>query len=381
MTRWPILLLVRELGHGGCERDLTKTALGLDRSRFEPHVGCFRAEGDRGEQLRRGGVPIVELPVRSFRNWTAVRGAIELRRYIRRHGIRLVHSYDVPTALFATPVARACGVRAVLTSQLSYRELYSPREHRLLRGVDRLAHGIVVNCEAMRRHMIDDEGAAQKKILLCYNGVDTNVFQPRASERPAALRGARAVIGAVSNLRPEKGIDLLLRAFARMRREPGEIKCYIVGSGGCENDLRRLAKELGIDGDCVFQPGKANVDEDFRWIDIFALPSHSEAFSNALLEAMASGCAPVGSKVGGTPELIAPGESGLLFDPGSVEDLAAKLDELARGEAYRQRLAAGARLTAEKFSIERNLSCFQSIYESMLAQKALNPLGDARGSE
>ena len=374
MKPWPILLLVRELDHGGCERDLTKSALGLDRSRFEVHVGCFRPEGDRGEQLRQAGVPIVQLPVKSFRNRSAIRGAVALRRYIHQHGIRLVHSYDVPTALFATPVARACGVSAVLTSQLSYRALYSPVEHRLLRVIDKLAHCVVVNCEAMRRHMLDDEGVPAERIRLCYNGVDTSVFHPCASERPAELRGARAVIGTVSNLRREKGLDLLLRAFARVRRDlstsPGELKCYIVGSGACEGELHQLAAALGIKDDCVFQPGKPDVEKDLQWIDIFALPSYSEAFSNALLEAMASGCAAIGSNVGGTPELISPGESGLLFECGSEDDLAAKIEELIEDEEYRKKLAAGARKVGEKFSLTRNLDCFGSIYESMLVKKS-----------
>jgi glycosyltransferase involved in cell wall biosynthesis len=76
-----------------------------------------------------------------------------------------------------------------------------------------------------------------------------------------------------------------------------------------------------------------------RTIDIYVLPSLSEAFSNALLEAMACGCCPVGSRVGGTPELIADGERGLLFEPGNVEDLAAKLSLLIENPSLRRRYA------------------------------------------
>ena len=96
---WPLLLLVRELDLGGCERDLSKVALGLDRSRFDPHVGCFHPEGFRGEELRAAGVPVVQLPVRSFRSWSVLAGARRLAEYVARHGIRLVHSFDTPMNL------------------------------------------------------------------------------------------------------------------------------------------------------------------------------------------------------------------------------------------------------------------------------------------
>src|SRR5947209_14554437 len=97
----PVLLMVRGLTIGGCERDLTKIALALDRARFDPHVACFRPEGPRYEELKAAGVPILALPVRSFANYSVVEGARELARYMRSHKIRLIHALDVPTTVFA----------------------------------------------------------------------------------------------------------------------------------------------------------------------------------------------------------------------------------------------------------------------------------------
>src|SRR5438093_4525815 len=91
----PVLLMVRELGIGGCERDLTKIAKGLNRDLFEPHVGCFHSEGLRTEELRAGGIPIIRFPVRSFGSLSALTGALQMGRYLDRHAIRLVHAFDV----------------------------------------------------------------------------------------------------------------------------------------------------------------------------------------------------------------------------------------------------------------------------------------------
>src|SRR5947209_6172578 len=117
----PVLLLVRKLDHGGCERDLSKIATGLDRSLFEPHVGCFRPEGLRVQELVDAQVPILHVPVTSFRSPGAIRGALLLKRYIQQHQIQVVHSFDVQMAMFSTPFARLSSARTVLTSQVSYR--------------------------------------------------------------------------------------------------------------------------------------------------------------------------------------------------------------------------------------------------------------------
>src|ERR1700682_5093556 len=90
----PILLTVRELHHGGIERDVTKMALNIDRSRFEPHVASYQAEGMRFEELSRAGVPFLHVPLTSLKSPTALSAAMRVRQYIREHGIRLTHAYD-----------------------------------------------------------------------------------------------------------------------------------------------------------------------------------------------------------------------------------------------------------------------------------------------
>src|SRR5579862_6589041 len=96
----PVLLLSLMLDQGGSERQLTEMALALDRTRYEPHVGMFRSEGMRAQELRAAAVPVVHFPVHSFRSAAALAGAIRLARYVRRHRIALVHSFDAPLSVF-----------------------------------------------------------------------------------------------------------------------------------------------------------------------------------------------------------------------------------------------------------------------------------------
>ncbi len=363
----PVLLLVRELDLGGCERDLTKIALGLDRSRFEPHVGCLRPEGFRHRELSDARVPIVHFPVRSFASAGALRAGLQLRRYLKRHAIRLIHSYDVPMDVFGIPWGWLWRTPVLISSQLSYRKLAGPFYHRLLRLTDRLADCVVVNCEAMRRHLIDDEGVAAGKLFLSYNGVDTGVFFPGEPAKPGPL-----VIGTVAALRPEKRLDLLVEAFARVRDLSPGVRLAIVGNGSTLPALQQQALGLGIAADCVFQPATADVASWLRGMDIFVLPSESEAFSNALLEAMACGCCPVGSRVGGTPELIADGERGLLFESGDAAGLAEKLALLIRDAGLRRRFGeAAAACARDTFSIQRAVQRMEELYGRLLTPSSL----------
>ena len=113
----PVLLMVRELGIGGSERQLVETALFLPRDRFVPHVGCFRPEGLRRSDLDAANVPVLHLPIYSFKSPSFAKAAAQLMRYIRQHGIQVVHSFDAPLNAFAVPVARLAATPAVISSQ------------------------------------------------------------------------------------------------------------------------------------------------------------------------------------------------------------------------------------------------------------------------
>src|SRR5271157_4120261 len=362
-TAVPVLLLVRELGIGGSERQLVETARFLQRERFVPHVGCFRPDGLRRADLERAGVPILQLPVHSFLSTSVISAASRLVGYIRHHHIEIVHSFDWPLNVFAVPVAKFAGTPAVISSQRGHRDLTGELVKRCLRVSDGLTDAVVVNCDAMRRHLIADEGVAESKIYVCYNAVDVDQYRRRITASPWP---GKSVIGVVCALRAEKGLDTLLKAFAAVSRRDAMLA--IVGSGAEEPHLRALVSELGIGERCHFEPATCNVADWLSRIDIFVLPSRSEALSNALMEAMACGCCPVASRVGGNPELIEHGENGLLFQVDATDKLAHHLRELLNDESQRRRLAlaASARITS-RFTFANAADTMQGIYESVLS--------------
>lgn len=364
-----VLLMVRSLGLGGSERQAALMARHLDRRRFDVRVGCFRCVGIRAEELSAGGVAIAEIPLRSYRGPSPLTAAYRLICYLRRHAIELVHTFDAPATVFGVPAARVAQVPVVLSSQRAHRELAGAGLRHALRLTDQMTDAIVVNCEFLKRHLVEDEKVPAERIRVCYNGLELDRFSPAGRSKPAEFARARLVVGTVCVLRPEKGLDVLVEAFARLRHAFPDVVLLVVGDGPVRESLLRQAAQLGLGESFQLLPARSEVADLLRAIDIFVLPSRSEALSNALMEAMACGCAVVATRVGGNPELVEDGETGLLVAPGDAGELASALRFLVENEPARARLAeSAATFVRSRFSAEASAQHLGEIYEEFLSR-------------
>ncbi len=365
----PVLFACHTLGPGGTERQMTEMAKQLDRERFSPHVMAFHPEGFRAEELRAAGVPVTRLPVRSLRDASVVSGALVLRRYLREHNIRIVHPFDYPTVTFMTPLARWFGTPVVLGSSRGERALFPSFYQRALRWTDGLVDGIVVNSPFCAQELTTVYDVSSERIHLAPNGVDTDRFQPGPRHVPPDLAGASLVIGTVSVLRAEKSIETLIDAFSLVADRHPDWRLLIAGGGDHEATLRQRATALTAAGRCVFLPSCRDVAPYYRTLDIFVLPSLSEAFSNALLEAMATGISAIASNAGGNPYILRHGENGFLFPSGESAVLAAQLEQLGTDQGLRNRLALAARQEVEqRYSLRAAADRLGEIYDGFLAR-------------
>ena len=189
--------------------------------------------------------------------------------------------------------------------------------------------------------------ASGKKIQLAPHGVDVERFKPPAGPRRA---GAPRIL-AVGRLVPKKGYHVILEALASLAHDGEDFTCRIVGSGPMSDELRSVIDRSGLASrvELVGARTQSEIAEEHRDADVFVHASvvledgDRDGIPNALLEAMATGVAVVGSRVGGIPEVIRDGESGLLVDPEDPTMLAAALGALIKDRALRTRLGARAR--------------------------------------
>jgi glycosyltransferase involved in cell wall biosynthesis len=366
--RWPVLIMVRSLGEGGCERDAAKLAIGLDRSRFEPHVAVFYDGGYRTPEVKAAGVPILSLPVRSFLNSTAWHGARKMGAYIRGHGIQLVHALDIPFTIYGAPVARFYRVPVIITSQLSFRDMYSPFHRATLRVTDWFSHCVVVNSRAVGDTLERQYHLRSDKLFLCYNGVNPDQFHPGPGILVPALKNASLIIGAVCVMRPEKRLDWILKAFAQLHPLHPGARLLLVGSGSETAALIELRDRLGLRDVCHFEPGQSDVADWMRTIDVFVASSVSESFPNALLEAMACGVPVIASAATSLVEVV--GDAGVTVTAGSQEALEMALRRVLGSSPLHADLAARGLARAAEFTWERTASGTLSVYRRVLAETA-----------
>jgi glycosyltransferase involved in cell wall biosynthesis len=251
----------------------------------------------------------------------------------------------------------------------------------MLRVTDRMAHCIVVNSEAVKRDLMETEGIAATRIYVSYNGVDPASFHAlpgNERRRKPCVAGVPVVVGTVCALRQEKRLDLLLEAFARVRTLRPGMKLLIVGSGAMQNEIEALRDQLGLGDDCIMVPAQDEVASWMWSMDIFVVSSDTESFPNSLLEAMACGCCAIGSKVGGIPEMITDGSTGLLFPAGDSAALEQALVRIITDDGLRRQLAEAAQARSHgSFSMDAAARRTEALYDWLLSASGSSSGGGA----
>ncbi len=249
----------------------------------------------------------------------------------------------------------------------------SRRNQRLRRIYGAGTHRLVALSRAIESYLTGPVGFAPQRVQRICNGVDTQRFAPAASAPDVwpFRRAEHLVIGAVGRMQAVKDPLNLVDAFLRLRElcpaDWPRLRLVMLGGGPL---LERTRERLSAAGaaDQAWLPGdRSDVAMLLPQVDIFALPSQAEGISNTVLEAMASGCAPVATAVGGTPELIDDGVNGLLVPPGDSAVLATALARLIAEPALRERLAyASLRRAREQFSLDGMVATYGRLYASHL---------------
>ena len=375
-----VLYLIDTMAYAGTQTHVANMIRGHDRSRFNPRLCCLQEKGVLGVRLEEEGVSVEAFGLRRIYGPAAARACLRYISSLRRDRIDVVHAYLFSAQAFGVLPARLAGVPLVIAGRRALGVYWTAWKYRLARRLSNaFAHLQVGNSNAVREFIAREEGVPPEKIRIVYNGVDAKRFSPGSGPRGTG----GVTVGYVGSLTRVKGVDVLLRATRRVLDEFPGLRVRVVGEGplaarrSYEGDtdasLRALAGRLGL-GDRVEFAGVSDRPEDeFRRMDIFAMPSISEGMSNAVLEAMATGLPVLASASGGNREVIADGETGALFPVGDDRALAKGILALARDAVRRRRMGeAGRRRVLERFTLERMVSEMEFVY--------LQGLGRGRGA-
>ena len=389
--RIKVVKFVTHFAVGGTERQFVYTASGLDRSRFDIRIACMARIGAFMKDIQALNVPIWEYPTRGFYTYQTVRQQFNFARDVRRDGVHVVHAYGFYPNVFAIWPA-ALATRAVTIASVRDMGVFSDRHKlRMLSQAMacRLADCIIANSNAVREWLVK-QGLGKYNIQVVPNGI--TMPAPQHNDEPSPIRTEfnidpkTPLIAVVGRLVRTKGLEYFLEAASNLATRFPAARFLVVGEANVEppyrDELEARAKDLNLEGRIIFTGQRSDVQQIMREIDISVLPSLTESFSNSLLESMANGLPVVATKVGGNPEVVTDGETGILVPAADSAALTRGITQLLESPELAQRLGAAAReKVAREYSIECLLRRTEDLYITLLEQRGVNitlPLGEGR---
>ena len=382
MTRIRVLHVVTRLVQRGVPRHVLEMAAGLDSDRFDVEVLAGKGEENEGsllEEARQRGITATYIPslVRPIRPRSEASAYRAIARKIRGGRYHVVHTHISKAGILGRwAAARARTPLIVHTYHGRVEEVHdSTLRGRVLLGCERAAarrtDSIVAVSTSTAELCLEKGIGTADQYSVIHNGIDPARFTGDIGrlDLPAQLQG-KAIIGAIASLTSEKGIDVLLAAIPSLLREHPELHLVILGDGELRQPLHDLAGRLGLTDRVWFMGNVADVRPWVKVFQVMVIPSRREGLPTVLLEAMALGCPVVASAVGGIPELLLHGTTGLLVPPDDVEALtestAALLTDGNRRSAFA--VAALGRIR-DDFTLDQSIAKLEQLYESQLRIK------------
>jgi glycosyltransferase involved in cell wall biosynthesis len=358
-----VCFLIDDLATAGTETQLLALIARLDRARVQPYLCLLRGQSQISRGLEPDDCPVWRMGVGSLCRPATLIQATRFIRFLRRERIDVVQAYFPDSSYFGLPTAWLAGVPHRLRTRNNLGHWLTPLHRRLGRLLNRVGTGTVVNCGAAKDALIAAEGSSAENVTILANGVDHERFLAVPS---LSARTSGAVIGAAANLRPVKGLDLLLDAAARLKTDHPDLVCRIAGEGDMRGALAESARQRGLADQFQLLGSVADMPAFLSELDVAVLPSRSEGMSNALLEYMAAGRAIVATTVGAAAELIDDGVHGLLVPANDAGKLAEAIGRFLKNPGLAQRLGEAARRRVrERYSREAMVQRFTEFYERL----------------
>lgn len=354
-----ILTVVKAMGAGGLETYLVNVLSAIDRTKFKVTIVCTgRGSNFYKDELARLGVKTIFCP----NPYSQIGYICRISKIIHDYKIDAVCDFRGDFSASTLLAAKIAGVKSRVAMYRSTRRGFRPDIFRnfyaymMHQCTKYLATKIIGNTKKVLDTFYPDHGEDGKYVVV-YNGVDLEKFSPELSgEKLRAKSGIPAgsiVIGHVGRFHISKNHTVLLKSFARLKKEVENIHLLLVGDGELRRDIENLIKQLGIAEHVTLAGVQKDVPKMLAAMDIFFYPSIYEGLPNALLEAMACGLPIVASNIPEIVEIIPTDLKAQLFDKDDIRGFVPALKKLVSDENRRKRLGQlGRRHVEENFSLQ-----------------------------
>ncbi|MGC9665573.1 glycosyltransferase [Planosporangium sp. 12N6] len=365
-----IVLVVGTLQVGGTETQLVKLASGLRARGHDVHVIALLGGGPLAAPLRAAGVEtrIFAFGAQRQRHHPGGRSAArvvlgEVRelyrvwRHLRALRPDVCHAFLYTCNTLVLPLAWLARVPLRVAGRRGPDPELKGLRHRTVEAIGRRAASVhLCNSRAGAAEVVSAEGVPASRVLVIANGVEIPEAVAQAARQPA-----HGVV--VAQLRPGKGHEDLLAALASLPAPP---RVCLIGDGPQRRAIEEQVDRLGLAGVVQLAGERSDVRELLPAYQFAMLPSHGEGLPNAVLEAMAAGLPVIATAVGGVPDVVVDGVTGILVPPRAPDALAVAIAQLADDPDLRVRLGAAARAAAMDFSVPACVNRHEAIYRQWL---------------
>jgi len=368
-----ILYVIGQLAVGGSERQLVHLINHIDSERYEPMVCSFSADAALAGELNAQGVKVIILPKKMNPDLTR---PFTLYKIVKDFDPDLIHSY----LFVANTWSRIIGLilhKPVIVSERNsepYKPFWMLFIDRLLCPLGTL---MIANSESGAERAKKRKEFPPQKIKVIYNGIPIEQY----AEEPKHLQFAQEfgihagekAIAVVARLCEAKNHEMLFYVMQKVLRAYPNVRLLCVGIGPRLQELKRLARRLDIEDNIIFTGLRSDIPFILSKVSLLVLPSKWEGTPNVILEALVCGCPVVATRVGGIPEIIRDGETGLLVPSLNVEAMVdAILHLLADENLAREMGRRGQELVKNKYSVNRMVLDTEKVYDEILGSKIGN---------
>lgn len=363
-----ILHITFNMGIGGTEQVIRQLVTGLPKTGFINSIACIDGSvGAIGEQVRRQGVDVFSLARKPGFDVELIK---QIRNQIRERNIDIVHCHQYTPWVYGLLASIGLKTKVVFTEHGRFHPDRYRYKAMLVNPLLALkTDKIIAISGATKTALSRYEFIPEKCIEVIYNGIkgfELDLSAVQTLRKNLGILESELVLGTVARLDPVKNQSLMLDAFAVVLEQLPNSKLLMVGDGPDRNLLEKKAKDLGIDENVIFTGFKPEPVNYLALMDLFLLSSHTEGTSMTLLEAMSLGIPTVATNVGGNPEIVIHGETGLLTEPDNIGSFAKAIRQLAGDRSLMERFSNESKRVFHKaFSQDRMIDSYTRLYSDV----------------
>ncbi|MDS1030692.1 glycosyltransferase [Bacillota bacterium LX-D] len=377
MNKINLLYLVRPVA-GGIKTHLINLCNGLEEEKYNIYLATPNIQ-DFIPHLPKQNVQLLSCGITGNLNLPLDYKVVhEIAHFLRQYHIQIIHTHGFKASLLGRIAARMVKTPIVITTahNFIYNNLNNSITKLLVRNLQKkLATGtdhFIAVSQALAEDIIKNEGILPKKVTTIYNGIDTRIQRKRIILLENLIDPSFQNIVVIARLIPEKGVHLFIQMSKIIANLFPLARFYIIGDGPEKNNLKLQVKEYDLEEKIFFLGYRNDVADLLSQFKIVVIPSLNEGLSVTALEAMLAQRAIVASNVGGLPELIEHGKTGLLFSKGNVIEGANQIINLLNNKNLAAYLAHNAlQKVLKNFSREKMCQETSEIYEHYYLVKKL----------